>query len=130
MDKLIIISILIFILSISISFIINLIIIRLNKRKPKLNIERKYLYFHNNKKDTPFLGGLSIIITSLLSFIIYSLIYNFDEVTFISLLSLVLYGLIGFLDDLMKIKKKNSEGISPLIRLFLESIFAIFIIYY
>ena len=129
MDKLIITSIIIFILSISLSFIINLLIIKINKRKHKLNIERKYLYFHNNKKNIPFLGGISIIITSIITFIIYSIIYNFDEVTFISLISIILYGLIGFLDDLMKIKKKNSDGISPLFRLFLESIFAIFIIY-
>ena len=129
MDNIIIVTISIFIISIILSFLINLLIIIFNKKNKKLNVERKYLYFHNNKKNVPFLGGISIIVTTFISFIIYTFIFKYDEVTFISLISLTLYGIVGFIDDFKKIKKNNSEGLSPLLRLFLESIIAIFIIY-
>lgn len=110
------------------SYIINKIIIRQTLKNHYGQIERKYLYFHNSKKNTPILGGLSIVITIILSFLIYTLIFSFDSLVFISIISLLLFGLVGFLDDLKKIKKKNSDGLSPLIRLFLEAVIAIFII--
>ena len=44
---------------------------------------------------------LSVII----SFIIYSIIFEFDEIIFISILSLTLFGIVGLIDDLKKIKK-------------------------
>lgn len=129
MDKLIFLfSIFIFLFSLILSFFINKLIISINKKIGYGNIERKYLFFHHDKKNTPILGGISIIISIIFSFIVYTLIFSFDEVTFISILSLSMFGLVGFIDDLFKIFKKNSDGISALLRLFLEAIISILII--
>ena len=116
------------IFSILLSYCINKLVIKITLKKHYGQIERKYLYFHNSKKNTPILGGLSIVITISLSYLIYSLIFSFDYIVLISIISLLLFGLVGFLDDFKKIKKKNSDGISPLIRLFLEAIISLVII--
>lgn len=121
-------ALLIFVFSIALSFIINKIVINITAKKQYAQIERKYLYFHDNKKNIPILGGISIILTIIISYIIYSLIFSFDYLVLISILSLFLFGLVGFFDDLNKIRKKNSDGISPLIRLGLEAIISILII--
>ena len=118
-------ALLIFVFSIALSFIINKIVINITAKKQYAQIERKYLYFHDNKKNIPILGGISIILTIIISYIIYSLIFSFDYLVLISILSLFLFGLVGFFDDLNKIRKKNSDGISPLIRLGLEAIISI-----
>ena len=117
----------IFIISISISFLINKIIIK--KFNNKIELERKYLFFHNDKKNTPFFGGISIILTTLMCFIIYTVLIKYDELTAISILSFLLFGFVGFIDDLLKYKKKNSEGLNPYVRLLLESVFTLLIIY-
>ena len=117
----------IFLLSISLSYIINKLIIKTTINKQVESIERKFLYFHTSKKNTPILGGLSIILSVIISFIIYSIIFEFDEIIFISILSLTLFGIVGLIDDLKKIKKKNSDGLSPYLRLVLESLIALLI---
>lgn len=117
----------IFLLSISLSYIINKLIIKTTINKQVESIERKFLYFHTSKKNTPILGGLSIILSVIILFIIYSIIFEFDEIIFISILSLTLFGIVGLIDDLKKIKKKNSDGLSPYLRLVLESLIALLI---
>ena len=120
-------ALLIFLLSILSSYIINNLIIKITINKQVESIERKFLYFHTSKKNTPILGGLSIILSVIISFIIYSIIFEFDEIIFISILSLTLFGIVGLIDDLKKIKKKNSDGLSPYLRLVLESLIALLI---
>ena len=121
-------SLTILLISLLISFFINKFIIKITFKKNYAQIERKYLYFHDSKKNTPILGGVGILVSIIVCFIIYSIIFSYDSLTFISIISLLLFGIVGFLDDYKKIKKQNSDGISPLLRLFLESIITIIII--
>lgn len=121
-------SVLIFIVSILLSFFINKLVINITINHKYAQIERKYLYFHESKKNTPILGGISILISIIVCFIIYTFIFSFDYLVFVSILSCLAFGLVGFIDDYKKIKKKNSDGLSAYIRLFLESIIAIIII--
>ena len=99
-------SVFIFLFSIILSFLINYIVIKINSKNGYGNIERKYLYFHNNKKNVPILGGISIILTIIISFVIYTNVFSFDNVVFVSIISLSLFGLVGLIDDLLKIIKK------------------------
>lgn len=121
-------SVFIFLFSIILSFLINYIVIKINSKNGYGNIERKYLYFHNNKKNVPILGGISIILTIIISFVIYTNVFSFDNVVFVSIISLSLFGLVGLIDDLLKIIKKNSDGLSAIIRLALEAIISIVIL--
>lgn len=121
-------TILVLVFSLLTSFLINKLIISYTQKRDYAKIERKYLTFHNTKKNIPILGGIGIIISIIMSFIIYTLIFSFDSIVFISLISMILFALVGFIDDYKKIKKKNSDGLSPFIRLFLESIISIFIL--
>lgn len=78
---------------------------------------------HQNKMGTPTMGGLLIIISIVLSVLMWSDLSNI----FIwqLLFALVGFGLIGFFDDLKKIKEKHSAGISSKLKYFLQSTIAI-----
>jgi phospho-N-acetylmuramoyl-pentapeptide-transferase len=64
---------------------------------------------HFVKKGTPTMGGILIIISIVVSTLLWADITN--PFIWISLFVLVTYGLIGFIDDYKKIKFKDSKGI-------------------
>ncbi len=82
---------------------------------------------HQKKKGTPTMGGLVIIITIILSYIIVINLskdnHQFYEVLLL-ILSLFMFGIIGFIDDYLIIVKKNNNGISPNMKLFLQILFS------
>ncbi|MCR5625667.1 MAG: phospho-N-acetylmuramoyl-pentapeptide-transferase [Lachnospiraceae bacterium] len=86
---------------------------------------------HKKKAGTPTMGGVCIILGFLISCIVavimvqtgdnvmipetgYSYKDSFIKGIIIILLLTVGYGIVGFLDDFLKIKKKNNEGLSVL----------------
>lgn len=86
---------------------------------------------HKNKKNTPTMGGLIFIISTILTIIILFILkkidisYNFIIVIFVFLA----YSLIGFIDDYLIIKRKNNNGLSELSKLLLQVIIAIIFFY-
>lgn len=65
---------------------------------------------HFKKKGTPTLGGIFIVGSILLSCLFVG---NYSSLSFvITLLVMISYFLLGWLDDYLKIIKKNSDGIS------------------
>lgn len=86
---------------------------------------------HKNKKNTPTMGGLIFIISTILTIIILFILkkidisYNFIIVIFVFLG----YSLIGFIDDYLIIKRKNNNGLSELSKLLLQVIIAIIFFY-
>jgi phospho-N-acetylmuramoyl-pentapeptide-transferase len=64
---------------------------------------------HLIKKNTPTMGGLFIVVFS----VILSMIYCNTHMVYIPILSLIFYGILGFYDDFLKIKKNNSKGLKP-----------------
>ena len=65
---------------------------------------------HGAKAGTPTMGGVMIIGTVLISVLLCGRIMNpFLVVTMFSMISL---GLLGFLDDYMKVVKKNADGVN------------------
>lgn len=85
---------------------------------------------HFKKQGTPIFGGVIIVIGAILGFIPYFLSVNeFDFIYFIILfLPILLYAIIGFIDDYLKVRYKNNDGLSIKSKLVLQFIFAI--IYY
>ena len=65
---------------------------------------------HLKKKGTPTMGGIAFLI----SVIITSLFYMKDYPKIVPILFMTVgFGVIGFLDDYIKIIKKNSDGLKP-----------------
>jgi len=69
---------------------------------------------HHTKRGTPTMGGIIIIISALLSYLLAHLVLGSTiSVSAVLILGLVIaLGLVGFLDDYMKVSRQNSAGIS------------------
>ncbi|CAL4321051.1 Phospho-N-acetylmuramoyl-pentapeptide-transferase [Buchnera aphidicola (Neophyllaphis podocarpi)] len=83
---------------------------------------------HYNKKNTPTMGGITIIISTIISVIIWSDLLN-NYIWYI-LYILISYGIIGLIDDYYKITKKNSKGITAKYKYLFLSIISLIIIYF
>ena len=73
---------------------------------------------HLAKTGTPTMGGVLIIASVVVSVILWQDVRN--PLTWISLFGLVGFCFIGMADDLLKIKKRNSDGLSPGKKLFFQ----------
>ena len=79
------------------------------------------------KKGTPTMGGLLIILSVLISTILWGDLSN--NFVWIANLTIIIFGIIGFADDYKKIKTNNATGISSKVRIIFQIIFALFITY-
>ena len=78
---------------------------------------------HRKKAGTPSMGGLLIIISVLVSVLLFMPMQNMTG--WIAIIAMLLFASIGFADDYKKISsqsKKASNGLSPKLRLILEAI--------
>lgn len=66
---------------------------------------------HLAKNGTPTMGGVMMIISILVSTILFA---GFNFYTIIALISMLGFGLVGFLDDYIKVVKKRSLGLTPI----------------
>ncbi len=99
------------ILSLVISMIYGKAIIRFIQRKQIGETVRDLgLAGENQKRGTPTMGGLIIIAAILIPTLIFARIANVYIV--LMLVSTVWLGLVGFLDDYIKVFKKNKEGLA------------------
>ncbi len=75
---------------------------------------------HQKKKDTPTMGGILILTSMLFSMICWM---NLKSIfTIILLLTTVVLGLLGGIDDYLKLKFKNSKGLSARKKLLVQFI--------
>ena len=86
-------------------------------------IRDNYLPEHSIKKGTPTMGGVVIIISTLLFTCLLSDITN--RYVLILLFSLLSFGLIGFIDDYTKIRKKDVGGIKGKSKVIFQVIFSL-----
>src|SRR5512134_3528296 len=78
---------------------------------------------HQSKAGTPTMGGLLILLSLIVSVLLWS---NLDNRFVWILLGLTIgYGLLGFLDDYSKVKQRSSAGISAKAKLFWQSALAV-----
>jgi len=120
------------VLGIMLGFILSLVtglilipILRKNKigqSTSKLINER-----HINKEGTPTLGGLIFIIPTLLSvlFLYIRGSLNINHNLIITIFVFLAYALLGLLDDYLKVKKHNNDGLSTKVKFILQLIIAI-----
>jgi len=89
------------------------------------------VYTHKKKQGTPTMGGLIIILSVLGSVFLWGDLTN----PYLLLCTGVFlgFGLIGFLDDYLKIKRKNNKGLSVklkfLLQMLVASIFVFILVY-
>lgn len=95
----------------------------LRKLKFGQNIREEGPESHLKKAGTPTMGGILFILSSLIVMLILG--NKFNDKAMIALYSLIAFGFIGFLDDLLKILKKQSEGLKPGQKMILLLIFSI-----
>lgn len=66
---------------------------------------------HYAKKGTPSMGGLLVILCTLLPTLLWGNLSNIY--VWVAVLSMVLFGLVGLIDDVLKVRKKQSLGLRP-----------------
>ena len=71
--------------------------------------------FHKSKEGTPTMGGLLILLAMVLSTLLWADIFN--KYILLVLFSTLWLGTIGLIDDRMKMIKKQSLGLGPLVKL-------------
>ena len=81
---------------------------------------------HHTKRGTPTMGGIIIIFSALISYLLAHLVLGSAiSVSAVLILGLVVaLGLVGFLDDYMKVSRQNSAGISGKAKIFSQVFFA------
>ena len=79
------------------------------------------------KKGTPTMGGIIILISILIPTLLFA---DLDNIyILIMLIVTVFVGLIGFIDDYLKIKKKNKDGLQGRFKIIGQIIIGIFVSY-
>lgn len=76
-------------------------------------------FLHEKKKDTPTMGGLLILFSMLVSLLLWmNLTHVFTLILFFTTIG---FGMLGGRDDYLKLKYKNSRGISAKKKLIVQS---------
>lgn len=89
--------------------------------------------WHKSKNGTPTMGGVMFIAGVIISFIVGLAIMwasgniNMDEVgsqklakAISAVIMALLFGFVGFVDDLIKVKKKQNEGLKPMQKIIMQ----------
>ncbi len=117
------------------AFIISLLLgPRMIKLLKRLNVgqylrkeEAPPLYLlHAEKEGTPTMGGILIILSVVLSTMLWSIPSN--PFILLACATLCYMGLIGFWDDYLKVRRKQSKGLSARRKLLLQSLWAMVIL--
>ena len=99
----------------ALAFVIAVIITKYEipflRRKAGQNIREEGLKSHYSKAGTPSMGGISIIIGAGIVTLAGSILLHADlRYTLVILLVFLGFGFVGFLDDYLKVIKKQNEG--------------------
>jgi phospho-N-acetylmuramoyl-pentapeptide-transferase len=86
---------------------------------------------HENKKDTPTMGGLIFIFPTIVLIILLLLLNKvpFSGNLLIVIFTFISYALIGFIDDYLIIKRNNNKGLSESSKIMMQVIIAIVFFY-
>lgn len=86
------------------------------------NIRKEGPQSHLKKAGTPTIGGIIFILSSVLAMVVMR--FEVTDEAMIALYSLIAFGFIGFLDDILKIIKKENEGLKAWQKMLLLVIFS------
>jgi len=105
------------------SFLLGPRLIRLlQKRQIGQEIRPEGPQSHYAKKGTPSMGGLLIIICTLVPTLVWGKLDNLY--VWVAVLSMVLFGLVGLIDDVLKVRRKRSLGLRTGQKLLLQTLLA------
>ncbi len=79
--------------------------------------ELKRLHF--DKKNTPTMGGIMVILSIFITTLLWCNIYN--GYILLLMFTLIWFGVLGFIDDYIKLTQKNSAGLSDTSKLLFQS---------
>ena len=91
--------------------------------------------WHKSKEGTPTMGGVSFIIAGIVTFFAFLIIFSSRMEKRDTLLTVntmvfgILNGMIGIVDDMAKIRNKRNEGLTPLMKFTLQSVFSAVFLY-
>lgn len=123
-------SMLLLICSFVLSVIINKYIITYsNKKQCYQVIKDDIVSTHQLKKNTPSFGGVAIIVSIVGTLLIVTPTSFVNHHFNVSIIGMVLFFLIGLIDDSIKVFKKDSHGLSSKIRLLLEILISLLILF-
>jgi len=74
---------------------------------------------HSDKKNTPTMGGIIVIVSILVSTLLWCNIYN--EYIFLILFTLIWLGVLGFIDDYIKLTQVKASGLTDSSKLLFQS---------
>ena len=112
-----------FIMSLILSLVLGPIVIPMLRRlKFGQNIREDGPQSHLKKAGTPTIGGIIFILSTII--VMFVMNDSWTEEGMIAVYSLIAFGFIGFLDDILKILKKQSEGLTSWQKMLLLVIFA------
>ena len=83
---------------------------------------------HGKKKDTPTMGGILILSSMVISLFLWMDLKNIF--TWILLITTIVLGVLGGLDDYLKLKFKNSQGLKPRLKMICQVGFSCFVALY
>ena len=88
--------------------------------------ERTFLSTSIEKEGTPTMGGIAFILSTIITFVLFSINYKWDSSIHFYLFICLGFSFIGFIDDFLKLKKKSYNGLKGYLRLLLEANIVIF----
>ncbi|MCD7729849.1 MAG: phospho-N-acetylmuramoyl-pentapeptide-transferase [Clostridia bacterium] len=112
-----------FLAAFAISFLLCLIAIPLLKRLKAGQYILGYVKEHKDKGGTPTMGGLAFVCAAVVVSLIFSGFGN--GIVNLTLVITAGYALIGFLDDFLKIYRKDNLGLKPYQKIFFQCSIAI-----
>lgn len=106
-----------------ITFLLMSIILPLLKKLKAGQYILGYVKEHENKKGTPTMGGLAFVTAIIISSIIF---YGFDNgVVNFTLSITAAFAIVGFIDDFIKISKKDNLGLKAYQKIIFQSVIAL-----
>lgn len=120
---------LILLISFALTIILGLLIVpKLRKLKIGQIVREDGPKSHLTKNGTPVMGGIIMILVTFIILLIKSFTYH---ILILPMIAVVGFGLVGFIDDYKKLVKKNTEGLSPKLKMLgLFIVSCIFIFFY
>ncbi len=95
----------------------NIVDMNIRKYCPTLNI------LHKDKNGTPTMGGIIIIISFLVSILLWGDLLN--PYVWIIIISILVMGMLGFVDDFLKLRNKSSQALSIRSKLIVQILFGL-----
>lgn len=113
----------IFVLSLALSAVLCRLTIPILKRLKAGQSILCYVKAHKGKEGTPTMGGVSFILSSVIISLLFCGRSDFRNTLVLCSVG-VAFGIVGLLDDIVKIKGRRNEGLSPIQKIVFQLVVA------